>query len=107
MEVYRRLETPLLWAVIMEETIGDDGVLSDGDLADPTTSTQVIIEDSTGTVVQAATDMTKSSTGKYYYQGYTIPSTANTGEWHYEVRANDSGAVATAHGSFIVKEQVA
>ena len=107
MEIFRRLETPKIWAVIMTQTIGDDGVLADGSLTDPTTSTQVIIEDSTGTVVQALANMTKDDTGKYSYNSYTIPSDANTGIWHYEVRATDNTVVSTEHGVFRVKEQVA
>ncbi len=107
MITYHRLETPLIWAVIMTQTIGNDGALTDGSLTDPSTSIQVIIEDSTGAVVQALADMTKSATGKYYYQGYTIGSAANLGIWDYEIRANDGGYMAVAHGSFKVEQQVA
>jgi len=107
MKTFRRLETPKIWAVIKEETISDDGILTDGDLADPATSTKVIIEDSTGTVVQALDDMTKSVTGKYYYKSYTIPADANTGIWEWDVRGTDNTAVSVAHGAFMVEEQVA
>lgn len=104
---FRRLETPKIWAVIKTQTISDGGVVSDSTLTDPTTSTQVIIEDSVGTVVQALAGMTKDSTGKYSYNSYTIPSDANTGTWHYEVRATDNTVVSTEHGAFEVLEEVA
>ena len=107
MITFRRLETPKIWAVIMTQTISDDGVLADGSLTDPTTSTKVIIEDSSGAVVQALADMTKDATGKYSYNSYTIPSDANTGIWHYEVRGTDNTVVSTEHGAFVVKEEVA
>lgn len=108
MEIYRRLSTPKLWAVIKTQTISDDGVLADGVLANPSTSTKIIIEDSTGVVVQALTDMTSSGdTGKYYYNGYTIPADAKLGVWNYEVRATAGTLVASIKSSFIVEEQVA
>ena len=107
MEQYRRLETPKLWAVFGTQTMGDDGTLSGFTLADPDTSVKIIIEDSTGDVVQALDDMTKSDTGKYYYEGYTIPADANTGIWHYECRGTDSDGVSTGRGSFEVLEEVA
>jgi len=107
METFRRLETPKIWAVIMTQTIGDDGTLSDGSLTDPDTSTQVIIEDGTGTVVKALDNMTKSATGKYYYEGYTIATDANAGIYNYEIRATNASKVSVAHGSFRVEEQVA
>jgi hypothetical protein len=80
--------------------------LTEGDLTDPSSSMQIIIEDSTGVVVQALADMTKSSTGKYYYASYTIPATANLGEWAYECRATSGTTVATGRGSFEVLEEV-
>ena len=107
MVTFRRLETPKIWAVVKTQTISDDGILSDGSLTDPTTSIQVIIEDSTGTVVQALTGMTKDSTGKYSYNSYTIPLDANTGIWKYDVRATDNTVVSVGHGAFKVEEQVA
>ena len=107
MEIYRRLETPKLWALIRTQTFSDTGVLVDGSLTNPTTSMKIIIEDSTGTVVQALTDMTPSETGKYYYDGYTIPLDANTGKWNWEAWAASGTKLAADRGSFIVKEQVA
>lgn len=107
MEIYYRLETPKLWAIVKTQTIGDDGVLSDGVLVVPSTSIQVIIEDSTGTVVQALDDMSRDADGKYYYDGYTIPADANLGVWNWEARATASTKVAIDSGAFIVKEQVA
>jgi len=107
METFRRLETPKIWAVIKTQTISDDGVLSDGSLTDPTTSTQVIIEDSSGTVVQALAGMAKDSQGKYSYNSYTIPSDANLGIWNYEVRATDNTVVSIEHGAFEVLAEVA
>ena len=82
METYHRLETPKLYAVFIAQTISDAGVLTDGSLTSPTTSTQCIIEDSTGTVVQALTAMTEDATGKFSYKGYAIPATASCGIWH-------------------------
>jgi len=107
METYRRLETPKIWAVIKTQTMGDDGTLSDGSLTDPDTSTKIIIEDGTGTVVQALANMTKSETGKYYYTGYTIAADANCGVYNYEVRATDGSNVSIGRGSFQVEEQIA
>ena len=107
MEIYRRLETPKLWAIVKTQTISDDGILADGDLADPSTSMQIIIEDSTGAVVQALDNMTKDATGKYYYDGYAIPADANLGTWNWEARATAGTKPAIDRGSFIVKEQIA
>lgn len=107
METYRRLETPKLWAIFKTQTISDDGILSDSTLTDPSTSIQIIIEDATGAVVQSLAAMTKSETGKYYYDGYAIPATAKTGIWHYEVRGTHGTKVAVGHSTFRVKEQVA
>lgn len=107
MTSYRRLETPKLWVVFQAKTLESSGAWSSGALTDPSTSIQAIIEDSTGTVVQALDDMTKSSTGIYYYAGYTIPNTANTGVWHWEARGTSGSAVSTYYGSFIVEEEVA
>ena len=107
METFRRLETPKIWGVIKTQTISDDGIISDSTLTNPTTSTQVIIEDATGTVVQALADMTNDSTGKYSYNSYTIPADANTGIWHYEIRGTDNTVVSTYHGTFRVKKEVA
>lgn len=104
---YHRLETPKLYAVFLTQTLSDAGVLSDGSLADPDTSIKAIIEDSTGTVVQALDDMTKDATGKYSYVGYTIPSTANLGVWDWEARGTDAAGVSTGRSSFIVEEEVA
>lgn len=107
METFRRLETPKIWAVIMTQTIGDDGTLADGSLTDPDTSVKVIVEDGTGTVVQALADMVKSATGKYYYESYTIATDANAGIYDYEIRATNAGKVSVIHGSFKVEAQVA
>lgn len=107
MTIYRRGETPKLWAVFETKTLQQDGTWSSGTLADPATSIQVIIEDSTSTVVQTLAAMTQSSTGIYYYAGYTIPADANTGVWHWEARGTDGSHVSSYYGSFVVKEQVA
>ena len=107
MKTYRRLETPKIYANVYAESISDTGVLSEGDLTDPSSSMKVIIEDSSGDVVQALADMAKSSTGKYYYASYTIPATANLGVWSYECRATSGTTVATGRGQFEVKEQAA
>jgi uncharacterized protein YfaS (alpha-2-macroglobulin family) len=107
MKTYRRLETPKLYANVYLQVISDTGVLSDSSLTDPSSSMQIIIEDSSGTVVQALADMTQDDTGKYSYASYTIPSTANTGVWTYECRATSGSTVATGRGSFEVLEEVA
>ena len=105
MEIYHRLETPKLWAVIKEQTISDDAVLIDGDLAIPD-SVQIIIEDSVGKVIQELTDMSTDDRGKYYYNGYTLPANAKLGVWNWEVRAAEGTKIGTGRSSFIVKEQV-
>ena len=107
MKVYRRLETPKLYAVFLLQTISDDGVLTDGALTSPTTSTQCIIWDSTKTVKQALTAMTEDATGKYSYSGYAIPADAELGIWEWEARGTSSSSVVTYHGAFEVKEQIA
>ena len=109
MEKYSRGATPKLYATINKETLNDDGTLSTGALVNPDSSIQVIIEDSTGTVVQVLAAMTQweAATGKYYYQGYTIPAGANKGVWNYEVVATAIGGyVSIGRGSFEVVEQV-
>lgn len=100
MVTYHRLETPKLYAVFLTQTLSDAGVLSDGSLADPATSIQAIIEDSTGTVVQALDNMTQDATGKYSYASYTIPNTANLGVWNWEARGTDTAGVSTSRRSF-------
>jgi len=107
MKIYRRLESPKIYANVYAETISDAGVLTEGDLSDPSSSMKVIIEDSTGEVVQALADMTKDATGKYSYSGYPITATDNLGVWAYECRATSGTTVATARGQFEVKEQAA
>ena len=105
MEIYHRLETPKLWAVIKEQTVSDDAVLIDGDLVDPD-SVQIIIEDSVGKVVQVLANMSTDDKGKYYYDGYTLPVNAKLGVWNWEVRAAQGTKIGTGRSSFIVKEQV-
>jgi len=107
MVTYQRLESPKLYANFLTQTISDAGVLSDGSLADPDTTIKAIIEDSTGTVVQALANMTKDATGKYSYAGYTIPSSAKTGVWNWEARGDDTGGMSIGRSSFIVEEEVA
>jgi len=107
LKVYRRLETPKIYANVYAETISDAGVLTEGDLTDPSSSMKIIIEDRTGEVVQALADMTKDDTGKYSYSGYVITATDNLGVWSYECRATSGTTVATGRGSFEVKEQAA
>lgn len=108
MQTYRRLETPKLYAVFKTQVLSDAGVLSDGVLVAPSTI-QVIIEDSTGTVVQTLTNASlyESTDGKYYYMDYTIPLDANLGVWNYEIRGTTSSRVASGRGSFEVLDQVA
>lgn len=107
MKTYRRLETPKIYAVSKEESVDDDCVLVQGDLASPTTSMQVIIQDPTGAVAQAATNMTEDETGKYSYSGYAIPADAKIGIWTWEVRATSGSNVSIGAGAFEVIEQIA
>ena len=107
METYRRLETPKLYVIFLAQTISDAGVLTDGALTSPGTSTQAIIWDATDVVVQALTNMTEDATGKFSYKGYAIPSTAQLGVWHWEGRGTNGSEVVTYRGSFEVKEQIA
>ena len=107
MEIFRRLETPKLYAVFIAQTISDAGVLTDGSLTSPTTSTKAIIWDSTEVVVQALADMTEDATGKFSYKGYAITAAAELGVWHWEARGTSSSDVSIYRGSFEVKEQIA
>ena len=112
MKVYRRLETPMIFCNVYALTMSDTGVLTQGALSDAGSSMKIIIEDNTGEVVEALADMVKDATGKYSYGGtdaasYTITATDNIGVWNYECRATNGTRVATARGSFEVKEQVA
>jgi len=107
METYRRLETPKIWGLVKTQNIDSNGNLSDGSLVDPATSQQIIIEDSSGQIVQALDDMTKSVTGKYYYDGYTIASDALLGTYHYEIRVKDGTKTSVIRGAFKVEEQIA
>lgn len=109
MKTYRRLENPVLYATFRAQTLNDDGTLSDGALTAPISSIQVIIEDSTGTVVQVLADVTlyEGVSGKYYYNSYTIPASANLGVWDYEIRGTTTGKVASGKGSFLVEAEVA
>ena len=107
MNSYRRLETPEFWGLVKLQTIDSDGNLVDGALTDPTTSIEIIITDPVGKVVQALAAMSKYSTGKYYYTGYTIAADALTGVYDYEIRAADGTKKSIARGSFRVEEQLA
>ena len=110
MKVYRRLETPKIYANVYEETMSDDGVLELGDLVSNTASITMTIdiEDPTGeSVLGAPANMDEGDTAKYSYTGYTLTSTDDEGEWNYECRATVSGKVATGRGSFKVEEHVA
>lgn len=110
MKTYRRGETPKIYANIYAESIDANGVLSQGALADPSSSVKIIIEDSSGEVVQALADMNKDDTGKYSYgvagAYYTIPVTANWGQWNYDVVATSGNLVTKMRGSFEVVEEV-
>ena len=110
MKKYTRGEHPALYAVIKTEVLSDDGDLSDGSLTDPTGSIKIIIWDSFHKVVQTSTDMTKSSTGKYVYNGYAIPATAVCSDrkaWGYEIHAVDgSSRKKIKRGYFLVVEQI-
>lgn len=112
MKIYRRLETPKLYANVYLQVISDEGVLSDGALNTAYSSMQIFIEDSTGTLLaidgaNTYAGMTEDTTGKYYYAGYTIPADANLGTWNWEARATSGTTVATGRSSFLVEEQVA
>ena len=102
MKQYRPLETPKLYAIVKEEEIDDDGNLSDGSLADPITSIEIIIENPVGEVIQILTSMNKTDTGKYYYDGYTLASDAMLGQYKYGVRAIDEAKTKIANGYFEV-----
>jgi hypothetical protein len=109
LKVYRRGETPKIYANVYAETMDAYGVLQQGALTSPTTM-QVIIEDSTGDVVQALANMYEDATGKFTYgvgtTYYTIPVTANAGIWHYDIVATTSSIVTKARGAFEVIEEV-
>ena len=107
MKTYHILETPKLYAIFWTEAISDLGVLSNNALDSPDTTIKIIIEDSTGTVVQALDDMAEDSTGKFSYIGYTIANGAATGIWHYNVVGTDTDGVSIGKGSFEVLEEVA
>jgi len=111
MKEYTRGETPNLYAVIHEETLGDDGTLTDGDLATPAGSYSIIIWDCVHDVVQASVTMTADSTGKLSYSGWTIPLTALCSDrdpYEYEVHAVDGSSKKTIKkGKFMVKEHIA
>ena len=108
MKHYKRGETPKLYTTCRAETHNSDGTLSDGSLANATTSMKVIIEDESGEVVQALADATASATGLYYYAGYTIATNATTGKYHYSFRAIDGSAkVVDQDGYFIVEAEIA
>ena len=111
MQKYIRGETPKLWAAINAETFGDDGTITKGALTDPAGSVKCIIWDCVHEVVQAEADCTKSATGKYYYAGYTIGTTAlvsDTKPYEYEIRAVDgSSRKSVKKGYFLVVEHIA
>jgi len=106
MKQYHRLETPKIYALVKAEVLDDDGNLSDGDLVDPSTSIQIIIADPTGAVVQVLASMDHISTGKYSYSGYTLPGSAVTGTYTYEIRAKEGTKTVTSNGAFEVIEEI-
>jgi len=93
MDKYFRGDTPNIRAFIYDET---------GALVDPTTSITCSILDPNNVVKQDFTSMTKVSTGKYRYTGYTIGSTADTGKWSALVRSTDGTVVETSEQLFEV-----
>jgi len=107
MKQYHRLETPKIYALVKAEVLDDDGNLSDGDLVDPSTSIQIIIADPTGKVVQELISMDHISTGKYSFSGYTIPSSALTGTYPYEIRAKEGIKGVSPGGAFEVIGEIA
>jgi len=109
MKHYRRGQTPKLYTTCREETHNSDGSLSDGDLANAATSMKVIIETyPDGEIVQALGDATPSATGLYYYTGYTIAASAQTGIYKYAFRAVDGSTKgADAEGYFEVDKEIA
>ena len=107
MKQYHRLEAPKIYAVVKLEILDDDGNLSEGALVNPATSIEIIIADPTGDVVQALVSMDFISTGKYSFSGYTIPNTAITGTYHYEIRALEGTKPVAVKGAFEVVEEIA
>lgn len=78
---------------------------SDGNAADPSTTTITIV-DPAGTTKVNATAMTKSATGTYYHD-YAIPSTSNLGTWNYNVIATgSSGRVTIVRSTFVVEAAI-
>lgn len=91
---YQRGETAVLQAYVKD---------SSGDYVDPTGSITITITDPSGSVVVNAQTMSKSETGKYYYD-YNIPEDAVIGRYAYQVEVKDGSPVRTTieQSSFLV-----
>jgi len=90
--LFERTETIILSAEIKD---------SDGNYANPTTSTTITIDDPAGAEKVAATAMTQDAQGKYHYD-YTPGGTAVVGLYEYRVTATSGSRVTIADGVFYV-----
>ena len=91
---YQRGETAVLQAYVKD---------SSGDYVDPSVSITITIIDPNGNVVVNEQTMSKSETGRYYYD-YNIPEDATVGRYAYRVEVRDGSPVRTTieQSSFVV-----
>jgi len=94
MKKYYREETPYLETKVYNTS---------GSLVTPT-SVEVILLDPNLKVIQATASMTQvaSTTGLYYYAGWTIPATALAGKYKWLAVVTDSSIITKAEGEFEV-----
>jgi len=92
MSTFQQGETVVVTAVFTS----DAGVETD-----PSSSITVTIDDSAAAEKVAAGEMTKSSTGRYYYR-YLLAADAAVGTWNYGVTATSGAIVTIEEGTFTV-----
>jgi len=91
MNEYFRGSTPYLYCEVWSKA---------GALVDPATSITCTIEDPNGTLVAASATETMGkeggATGKFFYAGYTVDSTALSGPYKWRPTVTDSSIVTVS-----------
>ncbi len=95
MKQYLRGSTPYLRVKIRD---------LDGALVTPTTGAQVHIKDPRGIISQVSASMTQegTSTGIWYYVGWTVPNTSVDGIYIWTCIITDGAIVTKKEGNFEV-----
>ncbi len=99
MKQYLRGSTPKIKTKIYDSETGL--------LVTPATSVKVFVVNPVGVTQAAAASMSQygTSTGVYYYAGWTVPDTALAGTYRYTVIVTDGAYISKQEGEFEVLER--